>query len=53
MDLNYLFHRQQIERIRSEVAKSEDARTAHQELAWRYEQRIEKLTGDEFKFPKD
>lgn len=53
MDLNYLFHRQQVERIRSETAKSEEARTAHEELARRYEERIEALTADEFHFLKE
>ena len=50
VDLNYLFHRQQVERIRSEAARSEEARTAHEELAKRYEERIEALTADEFHF---
>lgn len=53
MDLNYLFHRQQVERSRSEVADTEEARTAHEELARRYERKIEDLTSEEFKFPKD
>lgn len=53
MDLNYLFHRQQVERARSETAKSEEARTAHEELARRYEETIEGLTPDEFHFPKE
>ena len=51
MDLNYLFHRQQVERSRSENANSETARSAHEELAKRYEEQIETLTGDEFHFP--
>lgn len=53
MDLNYLFHRQQVERTKSETAGSEEARNAHEELARRYEERIEKLTGNEFKFPSE
>ena len=52
MDLNYLFHRQQVERTRSETARSVEARTAHEQLAKGYEQRIETLTSDEFHFPK-
>lgn len=52
MDLNYLFHRQQVERARSETAETEQARGAHEELAQRYEEQIETLTGDEFRFPK-
>jgi len=53
VDLNYLFHRQQVERTRSETAESEEARTAHEELARRYEDRIETLTSDDYRFPKD
>lgn len=53
MDLNYLFHRQQVERTRSETAESSEARSAHQELAKRYEEQIEALTADDFHFPKD
>jgi len=52
VDLNYLFHRQQVERTRSETARSVEARTAHEQLAKGYEQRIETLTSDEFHFPK-
>ena len=50
MDLNYLFHRQQVERTRSETAETREARAAHEELAKRYEERIEQLTADEFHF---
>lgn len=53
MDLNYLFHRQQVERTRSETAKSKEARTAHEELAKRYEEQIEELTPEDFHFPKE
>ena len=53
MDLNYLFHRQQVERARSETAESEEARIAHKELAECYEQQIESLTGDDHHFPSD
>ena len=52
LDLNYLFHRQQVERTRAEGARHEAARTAHEELAKQYEERIEELTSDEFFFPK-
>ena len=48
MDLNYLFHRQQVERSRAEGAPSEAARKAHEELARKYEEQIEALTGDAF-----
>jgi hypothetical protein len=52
VDLNYLFHRQQVERTRSETARSVEARTAHEKLAEGYEKRIETLTSDGFHFPK-
>lgn len=48
MDLNYLLHRQQIERSLAETALSEAARKAHQELAQQYEEQIEALTGTMF-----
>lgn len=48
MDLNYLLHRQQVERARAEAASSEAARTAHQQLAQQYEGQIEALTGTMF-----
>lgn len=41
MDLNYLFHRQQVERSLAETAKSAAARDAHQDLASRYEAMID------------
>ena len=53
VDLNYLFHRQQVERSRSEVAQSEEARLAHEQLAKRYEAQIEIATGDEYRFPRE
>ena len=52
LDLNYLFHRQQVERARADGAENDEARAAHEELAKRYEERIEEVTGDEFQFPK-
>jgi hypothetical protein len=48
MDLNYLLHRQQAERSKAKAAKSEEARQAHDELARRYEEEIERLTGEKF-----
>jgi hypothetical protein len=51
VDLNYLFHRQQVERTRSKTAETEAARAAHEELARRYEAQIEALTGDDYHFP--
>ena len=44
MDLNYLFHRQQVERTRAEAARSAEARRAHQQLARHYEARISLLS---------
>lgn len=52
MDLNYLFHRQQVERSRAKTATTEEAREAHEELARQYEEQIERLAGAEFSFPK-
>lgn len=52
MDLNYLFHRQQVERSRAERADDEAARAAHEGLARQYEDCIEKMTADGFTFPK-
>jgi len=51
VDLNYLFHRQQVEHSRAKAAKSEAARVAHEKLASEYEQRIEQLSNGEVKFP--
>jgi uncharacterized protein (DUF1810 family) len=53
VDLNYLFHRQQVERTRSETAETQKARIAHEELARRYEECIETVTGDDYRFPKE
>jgi hypothetical protein len=52
MDLNYLFHRQQVERSRAATADSEEARDVHEELARHYEEQIETVTGEEHRFPK-
>jgi hypothetical protein len=51
MDLNYLLERQQIERSRAQAAKGDAARRAHEELARKYEEQINELTGDEFSLP--
>ena len=48
MDLNYLLHRQQVERSHAERASTNAARKAHEELARRYEQQIEALAGNAF-----
>jgi len=53
VDLNYLFHRQQVERARAESAAPAEARAVHEELAKSYEEQIEGLTSDAFRFPKD
>ena len=53
MDLNYLFHRQQVERTRAAAAETDEARTAHEQLAKCYEKQIEDLTGEEFRFPDE
>jgi hypothetical protein len=51
MDLNYLFHRQQVERSRAKAATSAPARQAHEALARQYERQIEQLTAESFTFP--
>ena len=50
-DLNYLFHRQQIERSRAKAASSSAARVAHEELAAAYEEQINRSTADGFILP--
>jgi hypothetical protein len=52
-DLNYLFHRQQVEHSRAKAARTDEAREIHAKLAKKYEEQIEQLTGDEFTFPSD
>lgn len=52
MDLNYLFHRQQVERSRADAAGSEEARRAHLFLACQYERRIEELSKGRISFPE-
>ena len=41
MDLNYLYHRQQVSLFMAENASCESARHVHQELAHRYASRID------------
>ena len=50
-DLNYLLFLQQIERSRARTAASAAARTAHANFADLYQQRIERLTGGNIRFP--
>jgi hypothetical protein len=45
MDLNYLFHRQQVERSLAQAAASEAARKIHEELAEEYERQIVAVSG--------
>jgi hypothetical protein len=40
MDLNYLYHRQQVERMRAAAAATEAAREVHDALADRYDDAI-------------
>lgn len=49
-DLNYLLHRQQVERTRAESAPSDAARKAHEELALHYEEEIQRLTRGSLRF---
>jgi hypothetical protein len=50
MDLNYLFHRQQVERSLAQAAASEAARRIHQELAEEYERQIVAVSGGKVSF---
>lgn len=50
MDLNYFLHRQQIERSRAQSAASDQARSAHAQLAALYEQAIEDITMGKLRF---
>jgi hypothetical protein len=52
-DLNYLFHRQQVEHSRGASAASPAARAVHRELARRYEEAIELITGDKIRFGRE
>ena len=51
LDLNYLLYRQQVERSRAATAATEAARESHEELARKYEQQIEQLSGEAFSIP--
>ena len=51
MDLNYLFHRQQVERVKANSADSEAARKAHEELAELYEDEIRRTSDGKVSFP--
>lgn len=51
MDLNYLFHRQQVERSKASTADSEAAREAHEELAKLYEDEIKRASDGKVNFP--
>ena len=51
LDLNYLLYRQQVERSRAATAANDAARESHEELARKYEQQIEQLSGDAFSIP--
>jgi hypothetical protein len=53
MDLNYLFHRQQVERSKAAQASSEAARRVHLQLATAYEEEIERLSGGSIRFGPD
>lgn len=48
MDLNYLFHRQQVERTRADAAHSAEARAAHDQLARCYQTQITQATEGRF-----
>ena len=52
MDLNYLFHRQQVERSKAASAQSEAVRQFHEELAARYEEEIKRLSEGKVAFPR-
>ena len=53
MDLNYLFHRQQVEKARAATSRSDEARQAHGRLARCYETIIDEVTGPDFRFPPE
>lgn len=50
MDLNYLFHRQQVERSNASAADSEAARKSHEELAELYEDEIRRASDGNVSF---
>ena len=49
-DLNYFFHRQQVERSRAATAPSAAARAVHRRLAQLYEEAIEQVTESKVRF---
>ena len=51
MDLNYLFHRQQVERSKASSGDFEAVRKAHEELAKLYEDEIERASDGKVSFP--
>ncbi len=51
MDLNYLFHRQQVERSKASAADSEAARKSHEDLAGLYEDEIRRASDGKVNFP--
>jgi len=51
VDLNYLFHRQQVERTMVDAAESDAARKAHEGLARGYENEITRATHGNILFP--
>ena len=51
MDLNYLFHRQQVEKARAATSLTDEARQMHQQLARCYETIIDDVTGPDYHFP--
>jgi hypothetical protein len=51
MDLNYLFHRQQVEKARAAISPTDEARQAHEQLARCYETIIDGVTGPDYHFP--
>jgi len=50
LDLNYLFHRQQVERTRADSATNTEAKIAHDHLARCYEYRISRATDGRITF---
>ena len=50
MDINYLLHRQQIERSLADAAQSEEARRAHEVMASRYEEQIQQISAGSISF---
>jgi hypothetical protein len=53
MDLNYLFHRQQVEKARAATSPTDEARQAHGRLARCYETIIDEVTGPNYRFPAE